>query len=201
MASKVAKTQVPIHELVARRWSGRAFDRDRPLERVQLIALLEAARWAPSCYGDEPWRVIVWDRLQDESLWRKAFECLGEWNQRWVKNAPVLMLTVADSVFEKNGKPNRWGQHDTGAAGENLYLQAAALGLMAHPMGGFDADKARRVFAIPEQFAPMAMIAVGHPAPAEVLEGEYRELELAGRTRKPLGERFFEGGWGTPVSA
>lgn len=61
------------------------------------------------------------------------------------------------------------------------------------------AARACRIFAIPEQFAPMAMIAVGHPAPAEVLEGEYREL--AGRTRKPLGERFFEGRWGTPVSA
>jgi nitroreductase len=201
MHRKFADTHVPIHDLLARRWSGRAFDRGRPVSREQLTALLEAARWAPSCYGDEPWRFIVWDRFRDETAWQKAFECLGEWNRKWARTAPVLLLSAADSVFTKNGKPNRWGQHDTGAAGENLQLQAAALGLMAHPMGGFDADKARREFGVPERFTPMAMIAVGHPAPAETLEGEYRDAEIAARGRTPLGTRFFEGGWDIPFDA
>ena len=198
MHQKHASTSAPIHDLLARRWSGRAFDRDKPVSRENLAALLEAARWAPSCYGDEPWRFIVWDRFRDETAWQRAFECLGEWNQKWVRPAPVLLLSAADSVFTKNDKPNRWGQHDTGAAGENLYLQAAALGLMAHPMGGFDADKARRMFGIPERFTPMAMIAVGHPAPADILEGEYYDAEVAARVRTPLATRFFESSWDTP---
>ena len=201
MHQKLAHTHVPIHDLLARRWSGRAFDRDRPVSRESLEALLEAARWAPSCYGDEPWRFIVWDRFRDETAWQQAFECLGEWNQKWARTAPVLLLSAADSVFTKNDKPNRWGQHDTGAAGENLCLQAVALGLMAHPMGGFDADKARRVFGIPERFTPMAMIAVGHPAPAATLEGEYYDAEIAARGRTPLGTRCFEGGWDIPFGA
>lgn len=198
MHQKHASTSAPIHDLLARRWSGRAFDRDKPVSRESLAALLEAARWAPSCYGDEPWRFIVWDRFRDATAWQQAFACLGEWNQKWVRPAPVLLLSAADSVFTKNDKPNRWGQHDTGAAGENLYLQAVALGLMAHPMGGFDADKARRMFGIPERFTPMAMIAVGHPAPADILEGEYYAAEVAARVRAPLATRFFEGSWGTP---
>lgn len=199
MAAKLARTQVPIHDVLARRWSGRAFDPLKPVARAQLVTLLEAARWAASCYNDQPWRFLVWDRNADAAGWQRAFECLGEWNQKWVINAPVLLLSCAGSVFEKNGKPNRWGQHDTGAAGQNLYLQAAALGLVAHPMGGFDADKARKTFNIPEQYACMAMIAVGHPGPPETLEGEYRDNELAPRERKPLAERFFEGSWGAPV--
>lgn len=201
MQTKTASTQADIHDLLARRWSCRAFDATRPVSREQIIALLEAARWAPSCYGDEPWRFIVWDRNSDEAAWQKAFGCLGEWNQNWVKNAPVLLLSTAYSLFRKNGTPNRWGQHDTGAASENLCLQAVASGLMAHQMGGFDEEKTRRTFNIPQEFTPMAMIAVGYQGEPEVLNDELKGLELAARTRTPLGELFFEGGWGVPVKS
>lgn len=194
-AAKMAQTAAPIHDLLARRWSPRAFDRSKLVSREQLVALCEAARWAPSCYGDEPWRYIVWDRNRDEAAWRKAFDCLSPGNQRWVENAPILMSSLAASAFAHNGKPNRWAQHDTGAASENLLLQAAALGLAGHQMGGFDAGKLRTAFAIPADFTPMAMIAVGHRGPADILEGDLKTRELAVRARKPLDQKFFEGGW------
>ena len=199
MQTKTAATQTDIHDLLARRWSCRAFDASKAVSREQIVALLEAARWAPSCYGDEPWRFIVWDRNADAAAWQKAFDCLVEWNQNWVKNAPVLLLATANSQFRKNGAPNRWGQYDTGAASENLCLQAVASGLMAHQMGGFDEEKTRRAFDIPAEFALMAMIAVGYQGEPEVLNDELKELELAARERTPLGEHFFEGGWGAPV--
>ena len=46
--AKRATTAVPIHDLIASRWSPRAIDQDRPVGRAQVTALLEAARWAPS---------------------------------------------------------------------------------------------------------------------------------------------------------
>lgn len=199
MQTKTAQTRVAVHDIIARRWSCRAFDASKPVSREQIVSLLEAARWAPSCYGDEPWRFIVWDRNSDAAAWQKAFDCLVEWNQNWVKNAPVLVLVTAYSLFRRNGNPNRWGQYDTGAAAENLCLQAVASGLMAHQMGGFDEEKVRSTFGIPEEFAIMAMIAVGHQGEAEVLNEELKQLELADRARTPLGEHFFEGGWGVPV--
>jgi nitroreductase len=198
MKPKLAQTLVPIHDVLARRWSCRAFDRDRPVSREQIVALLEAARWSPSCFGDQPWRFLVWDRNTDEAAWQKAFDCLVEWNRNWVKNAPVLILTTANTVFSKNGKPNHYGEYDTGAAALNLCQQAVSMGLMAHQMGGYDADQARKAFNIPEQFTCMAMIAVGYQAAPDVLDGELKELELAARARSPLEEHFFEGGWGIP---
>lgn len=199
MQHKSATTAVPIHDIITKRWSCRAFDAARPVNREQIVALIEAARWAPSCFGDEPWRFIIWDKSTDSAAWNKAFDCLVEWNQNWVKNAPLLILVTANSVFHKNGKPNAWGQYDSGAAAENLCLQAVAMGLMAHQMGGFDADKVRKEFGVPEQFSCMAMIAVGYQGEATVLNEELKELEIACRARTALGEHFFEGAWGTAI--
>ena len=196
---KPAVTRQPIDDLLANRWSGRAYDATRPVSQEQTISLLEAARWAPSCYGDQPWRFIVWDKNADAASWQQAFDCLMPGNQAWVKDASLLFLITAGSLFAHNGQPNRWGQYDTGAAAENLCLQAESLGLMAHQMGGFDADKARQVFAIPEEYALMSMVSVGYPADISTLSGEVLERETAPRKRRELGELFFRGGWGKPV--
>ncbi|MEK9824900.1 MAG: nitroreductase family protein, partial [Methylotenera sp.] len=145
---KPAITQVAIDQTIANRWSGRAYDAAKTVTREQVLALLEAARWAPSCFGDQPWRFIVWNKSEDAAGWQQAFDCLVPGNQGWAKDAQVLVLVCADTLFAHNQKPNRFAQYDTGAAAENLCLQATALGLMAHQMGGYDADLAREKFNV-----------------------------------------------------
>jgi nitroreductase len=194
-----AVTQVTINETIANRWSGRAYDASKPVSKAQILSLCEAARWAPSCFGDEPWRFLVWDKNSNADGWQKAFDCLVPSNQTWVKNAPVLLLVCADTLFGHNQKPNRWAQYDTGAAAENLCLQAADLGLMAHQMGGFNADAAREAFAIPEQFTLMAMVAVGYAGDASQLPDDLKERELAPRKRKPVADLFFDSAWNKPI--
>ena len=192
---KPAITSVNIQETIAKRWSPRAFDANKPVSQAQIIALCEAARWAPSCFGDQPWRFIVWNKSTNESAWQQAFDTLAPSNQTWVKNAPVLMLVCADTLFGHNQSPNRWAQYDTGAAAENLCLQATDLGLAAHQMGGFNADAAREAFKIPAQITPMAMLAIGYEGDANNLPDDLKARELAERKRKPLGELFFNGSW------
>lgn len=196
---KPAITQVPIDPILANRWSGRAYDASKSVSKEQIIALLEAARWAPSCFGDQPWRFVVWDKQTDNKSWQKAFDCLAPANQAWVKDTSVLMLVCADTLFNHNQKPNRWGQYDTGAAAENICLQASSMGLMAHQMGGFDSDKAREAFAIPEQYIPMAMLCVGYAADINTVTGDALDRETAARSRRPLSELFFDGNWGNPI--
>jgi nitroreductase len=199
MEQRKAETRVPIDDLLARRWSPRAFDANRGVSREQLAALLEAARWAPSCNGDEPWRYLIWDRGRDAAGWQKAIECLSENNRKWCRNVPVLMLSCAGSIFGHSGKPNRFAQHDTGAADLSLALQAVTLGLIVHQMGGYDAAKTRESFGIPEEYTPQAMIAVGYQASPDVLDEDTRQKELKPRSRKPVEAHFFEGSWGKPV--
>ena len=192
---KPAITQQAIHELLANRWSGRAYDADQSVSKEQVVSLLEAARWAPSCFGDQPWRYVVCNKADNLQAWQAAFDCLVPGNQGWAVNAPVLLLICADTLFGHNDKPNKWAAYDTGAATENLCLQATALGLMAHQMGGFDAEKARTTFNVPERYQILAMVTVGYQAPFESLSGEAKERELAARNRKPLEELFFDGNW------
>jgi nitroreductase len=196
---KPAATRVPIHDVIANRWSGRAYDATRPVTREQMLALLEAARWAPSCYGDQPWRFVVWDKNTDAASWQQAYECLVPGNQGWARDAPMLLLVCADTLFNHNGQPNRWAQYDTGAAAVSLCLQAQALGLMAHQMGGFDPGKARALAGVPDQYTLMAMVTVGYAADMAQVSAEARERELAPRSRRELNELFFAGGWGKPV--
>jgi len=200
MLDRPAPTNIAIHDLLKRRWSPRAFDPNRPVTREQLKVLLEAGRWAPSCNGDEPWRYLIWDKGRDPQGWQKAYDCLNENNKKWVKNVPLLMLSCAGSAFEATGKPNRWTQHDTGAASVSMALQAGAMGLVIHQMGGWDADKARAAFAIPPEYTPMAMIAVGYQASPDILDEETKAKEMRPRGRKPVVERFYEGGWGKGIA-
>lgn len=193
---KPANTSVAITRALAERWSPRALDANLPVTHEQLLALLEAARWAPSCFGEQPWRYIIWDRFSNAPSWQRALECLTPKNQTWAKNAPLLLLSLADPEFAKNQKPNRWAQHDTGAASENLCVQAAALGLAAHQMGGFDEDKIKREFNIPQTLTALAVIAIGHPGDPAQLDAEQQEQELGPRRRKPISENFFFSSWG-----
>ena len=196
---KPAITQVPIDKTLAERWSGRAYDASKAISSEQTIALLEAARWAPSCMGDQPWRIVVWDKNIDATAWQKAFDCLAPSNQTWVQHAPLLVLICADTLFSKNAQPNRWAEYDTGAAAQNLCLQATSMGLMAHQLGGFDAEKTREVFSIPAQFTLMAMISVGHPVSESAIPEDLLARETAERSRRALGELFYQGAWANPI--
>ncbi|NOT15969.1 MAG: nitroreductase family protein [Methylotenera sp.] len=196
---KLAITQAPIDSTIANRWSGRAYDVTRSVSHEQVIALLEAARWAPSCYGDQPWRFVVWNKNTDEASWQKAFDCLAAGNQAWVKDAPILILVCSDTLFSHNQQANRWAQYDTGAAAENLCLQASSMGLMAHQMGGFDSEKTQHAFDVPKQYVPMAMISVGYAADVATLSGDVLARETAERKRKSLGELFFYNVWNNSV--
>jgi nitroreductase len=196
MIKKTATTSVPIHDLIKKRWSPRAFDPSKPVSHDDLLALLEAARWAASCYNDQPWRYIVCNKTTDAETWEHALAVIVEKNQQWAKNAMVLICAVAMKDFNHNGQPNRWAHYDTGAASANLCLQATALGLIVHQMGGFDVDKARVAFSLPENCQPMAMMAVGYQAEADSLSDDFKAMELGERSRAELTERFYAGRWG-----
>lgn len=192
---KPAENDHPIHDLIRRRWSPRAFS-DRPVEGEILCSLFEAARWAPSCYNDQPWYFFVGTKDRERETYDNILDCLVEGNRTWAKGAPVLGLSVARLNFTHNDEPNRHAVHDVGLAAENLVLEALDRGLFVHQMAGFSGEKAREHFGIPKDHEPMAAIALGYPGSPEELPGELREREHSSRERRPLEGFVFGREWG-----
>ena len=190
---KPADTQHPIHDLLARRWSPRAFA-DRPVAPDVLRSLWEAARWAPSSANEQPWNFLVATR-DDPQEFGRMLECLVEGNQIWAKQAPVLMVSVA-ARLDRDNDPNAHAWYDVGQAVADLSVQATALGLFVHQMAGILPDKIRELYQIPDSHEPVTGIALGYPGTPEQLLDKLRQRELASRTRKPVGEFVFSGRWG-----
>ncbi len=186
--TKMAKTDYPISELIARRWSARAFS-TKPVEKPKLLSILEAARWAPSSRNEQPWRYIIFTNNNLEKL-KKAQSVLKEIND-YAKRAPILICAITKRTYSDNGIPNRLHFHDLGAANENMFLEAFNQGLIMHEMGGFDFQKAREVFNIPEDYEVGVMIAIGYQDAYHVLPDRLKEKAFTPRTRKPLSKIAF----------
>lgn len=195
--SKHARTDHPIHDLLAQRWSPYAFD-GRSVTPDDARALFEAARWAASSYNEQPWRFIVALRDDGEGF-NQVLSCLVEANRQWAQHAGLLALTAIRTTFARNNKPNRVALHDLGLAAANLTLEATARGLHVHQMAGIEPDRAREVFSVPDGFEIATAIAVGYRTPAEQLQGELRDRETAPRTRRSLPKFVFGGQWDRPA--
>jgi nitroreductase len=185
---KYAATEDGIAELIRKRWSPRAFS-DKEVSSGELEKLFLAASWAASSYNEQPWRFFA-GRRGDETH-KKIFHSLMEFNQQWASTAPVLLLSVGKKTFTQNGNPNPYALHDTGAATAYLALEATALGMHAHSMGGFDKDVARASFGVPSDFEIGAVTAVGYLGDPSTLSDYFKKADTSPRSRKPLAEFVF----------
>jgi nitroreductase len=176
------------------RWSPRSFT-GQEVSKRDLARVFEAARWAASSFNEQPWRFLMGTRGSE--AYKKILESLMPFNQAWAGKAPVLILGVAKTRFSHNDSPNRVALYDLGAAASYLTLQAAALGLAAHQMAGFDEGAARQAFGIPSEYIFGAVIALGYQGEPDALPSTQAVAqEKTPRSRKSLGEFVFSA-WDT----
>ena len=184
-------------EAIKNRRSIRRYRPD-PLDERMVEAVLEAARWAPSCFNEQPWNFLVATR-DDPDRFDRLSRCLVPANRAWAGNAPVLMLAVARKTFTRNGKPNAYAEHDVWLAIGFLMLLAEAQGLSVHAMAGFDRDQARTVLEIPDDHEALTMLAVGYRGDPSTLGEDLAARERAARERRPMEDFVFGDRWGTPL--
>lgn len=195
---KPAESDHALHELIRERWSPIAFA-NQSIAAEQLGSLLEAARWAPSCFNEQPWRFVL-ARREEEEAFARLGACLVPANWDWAQHAAALVLTAVAEHFAHNDKPNAWAQHDLGLATAQLILQAQAFGIAAHLMAGFDGQKARDLLGIPEGFTPVTAMALGYASGGQDLEERQQARHLAPRQRRSLASIAFSGRWEQPLS-
>ncbi len=183
------KAEHDISPIFLNRWSPSAMTSGEISEK-QLMSLLEAGRWAPSSYNNQPWRFIY--GLRGTPAWDLLFGLLGDYNRKWAANASALVMVISKKTFDFNGKPSKTHSFDTGAAWMSIALEASISGVAAHGMEGFDYDKARTELGIPNDYDVEAMFAVGIRAPRENLPPDLAEREVPSG-RRPLKEIVMEG--------
>ena len=171
------------------RWSPRAFSPE-PLDESAIQSLFEAARWAPSAGNEQPWIYLYAVEPDERALF---LQILDESNQTWVKNAPMIAFVIARLTLARSGRPNRTAQFDAGSSWMSLALEARKLGLYAHAMAGFDADKAHEALRVPRDgYEIMAAIAIGNYGDPGDLSDYNRSREKPS-TRKHTSEFAFRG--------
>ena len=182
---RTADSSEPLHELLDERWSPRSYDPEATIDDAELTALLEAARWAPSASNHQPRRFIAGRR--GTATFDSILAGLVSFNAQWAERAALLVVAIAEPETEA-GDVRRWAEYDLGTSIAHLTVQAHALGLHVHQMGGIDVDALRASFDLDERLVPVTVTAVGVVAGAELLEGVLAERETQPRTRLPLDE-------------
>lgn len=169
-----------------------------PVAAEDVEALLEAARLAPSCFNNQPWHFLVCGPAADGSPGPELLalrETLNEGN-RWAAAAPFLVLLCTEPSLDCRLDEGRdYAFFDCGLAAMALMLEAARLGLVAHPMAGFSASKARKALGLPRTLVPLALLAIGKPGPNGALAPWQIEKEGAPRERRSLEEFAHRGRW------
>ncbi|HKH20897.1 MAG TPA: nitroreductase family protein [Gammaproteobacteria bacterium] len=187
--SEVRQANYPIDSLFIDRWSPRAMTGEA-MTQAELRVLFEAARWAPSSYNEQPWRIL--HARRDTEQWQTFFDLLVEGNQRWAAKAGALMLFISKKTSTRNGKPSITHSFDTGAAWENMALQGFLKGYVVHGMQGFDYERAKTALNIPDDFRVEAMVAAGKPQDRSEMPEEVRERETP-NSRRSIEDTVCEG--------
>lgn len=182
-----------LHGPLAERWSPRAFAPE-PVGAEDLAALFEAARWAPSCFNEQPWRFLVATK-EDEEGFARLLGTLVDANREWAKDAPVIGIGCAAKNFARGGKPNAHARHDLGQAMAMLSIEAATRGLAVHQMAGFDAEAAAKDCGLPEGVEAVTAFVLGRVGDPDSLPKKLAERERAPRERKPRSELVHGSRW------
>ena len=179
-----------ILEIIQERWSPYSFS-SSPVEAFKLKAMFEAAGYAPSCNNEQPW-IFVYSTQEEKDVFNEFEGFLADGNKVWAKHAYALVISMTRTKFSYNGKPNRFAFHDTGMAIENLLLQALALDVYVHQMGGYSIEKVREYFKLGDDIEPVAMMAVGYLGDGSSLSPELLKRDEFRRPRKSVNEFVFK---------
>lgn len=174
----------PIHELILNRWSPRAMTGE-PIEKKTLMSFFEAARWAPSSMNNQVVRFIY--ATSDSQKWDEFFNLLTDGNKEWCDQASALIIVISRKKSYYKDHPQKTHSFEAGAAVENLTLEAASQGYVAHTLGGFNREAAHEYLNLSEDWHVDVMIAVG-----KYDEEKSQEKQEKPSDRKPLEEIVFE---------
>lgn len=189
---KPAQTAVPILDILANRWSPRAYDSSYQITDEEFLAILEAGRWAPSANNFQPWFFSI-VRRDDELFQTICQQTLEGFNAAWAPKASAFLI-LSISTVNAEGQPRKGSLYDAGLAAMSMVIQAEALGLATHQIAGFKKVEMSQVLGLAtNDIEPTIIITLGKAADPSTLEGAAYDREVAPRSRKSLDEIVLHG--------
>jgi nitroreductase len=148
--------------------------------------LARAASLAPSCFNKQPWRFVF---AYDKKVLQRLREAMNKGNE-WTHAASLIVAVASRRDLDCLVGEREYYLFDTGMATAFLILRAAELGLVAHPIAGFNEDKAKEILGVPGDMRLITLVNVGtHQLPANALLNEkQREMEKSRPERLALAE-------------
>lgn len=193
MMTEQRHSDYPIEPVFMNRWSPRAYDASS-MPMLDLLTILEAARWAPSAFNVQPWRFLYAQR--GDAHWGSYLNLLDPANAAWAQYASALLFVISDTLMPgdegRSDKLSTYHSFDTGAAWAQLALQATSLGYQAHAMAGIHFDCVREHLAVPKRYRIEVAIAIGKRAAPEMLPEELQAREQPSQ-RFSVNEIAFSG--------
>jgi nitroreductase len=183
----------PIEPIFLERWSPRAFT-GMVLTKLDLLTMLEAARWAPSSNNAQPWRFLF--ALRGSPDWQRYLDLLVPSNRSWAAQASALVYFFSKTNMQaRDGSgevPSLTHSFDAGTASGFMALQAHRMGWSVHGMAGFDHQRSIETLNIPEGYMAEAAFAIGKPGDPVILP-EVLRLRERPSDRLPLAAIAIEG--------
>ena len=146
--------------------------------------LAESAQLFCSCFNNQPWRFVF---VYDEIKLKEMHSTLSKGN-KWAHNASMIIAVFSNKDLDCIVKEREYYLFDTGMAVAQMILRATELGLVAHPIAGYDENKTKEILNIPEEMRIITLIIVGkHSDEINVLLSE-KQAEIEGErpARKDL---------------
>ncbi len=106
--------------------------------------LASAAQLAPSCYNNQPWRFIF---VREDEILEKLKLSLSPGNA-WANSASLIVAVYSQRDVDCIIDEREYYLFDTGIATAFLLLRATELGLVAHPIAGYDSDLVKEKLGI-----------------------------------------------------
>ena len=156
---------------------------DRPIPRKTAETLLRAAHLAPSCFNNQPWRLIAVDDPETLTAIKNAMPGANY----WAGPSPLIVAIASRRDLDCALSDSRdYFLFGCGMAIGNLMTQATEMELIAHPIAGYKPTVVKEILGIPAEYTLITLVIVGHPGDVDQLSEKHRAIELGPRDRKPL---------------
>ena len=146
-------------DLAKLRYSSRNY-KNKTVEKEKLNIVLEAARIAPSAANKQPWHFIV---VEEKEKLKKLWTTYG---RDWLHSAPVIIVCCGDhdKVWIRSEDNKDHLDIDLSIAIDHMTLQATELDLATCWICHFDVEKTKKIFNMPKNIEPIALLPLGYPA-------------------------------------